>query len=140
MVGSPYVIDKMDRRDWKGVCAIIAEGIATGHTTFNASTPDWECWNAEHLTQCRLIARADEAILGWAALVSVSGRCVYSEFWTLQAGIFPENSASLALHRRHGFREVGTRERFGKMTFGELEGTWRDVVLLERRSDRAGID
>jgi L-amino acid N-acyltransferase YncA len=49
--------------------------------------------------------------------------------WTLQAGVFPENEASLALHRRRGFRVVGTRERSG-----QLDGVWRDVVLLERRS------
>jgi L-amino acid N-acyltransferase YncA len=48
--------------------------------------------------------------------------------WTLQAGVFPENEGSLALHRAHGFREVGTRERIG-----ELGGVWRDVVLLELR-------
>jgi len=48
--------------------------------------------------------------------------------WTLQAGIFPENHASLALHRSAGFRVVGTRERLGCM-----DGVWRDVVLLERR-------
>ena len=49
--------------------------------------------------------------------------------WTIQAGIFPENQASLALHRRCGFRTVGVRERLGK-----LGDRWRDVVLLERRS------
>jgi L-amino acid N-acyltransferase YncA len=48
--------------------------------------------------------------------------------WTLQAGIFPENRASIALHQAHGFREVGRRERIG-----QLKGVWRDVVLLERR-------
>ncbi len=50
-------------------------------------------------------------------------------FWTLHAGIFPENEASIALHRRCGFRIVGVRERLGR-----LAGVWRDVVLLERRS------
>jgi L-amino acid N-acyltransferase YncA len=54
--------------------------------------------------------------------------------WTLQAAIFPENIASLALHLRHGFREVGRRERVGKMTFGPRAGEWRDTLLLERRS------
>ncbi len=53
--------------------------------------------------------------------------------WTLQAGIFPENAASFALHARHGFREVGRRERLG-----ELAGRWRDVLLLERRSRVVG--
>jgi L-amino acid N-acyltransferase YncA len=48
--------------------------------------------------------------------------------WTLQAGIFPDNVASLELHRRLGFREVGVRERIGR-----LDGVWRDVVLLELR-------
>ena len=48
--------------------------------------------------------------------------------WTLQAGIFPENQASLRLHETAGFRIVGTRERIGR-----LAGRWRDVVLLERR-------
>jgi phosphinothricin acetyltransferase len=55
--------------------------------------------------------------------------------WMLQAGILPENEASLALHRRCGFREVGRRERIGR-----LKGEWRDVVLMERRSRQVGID
>ena len=54
--------------------------------------------------------------------------------WTLQASIFPENVASIELHRRCGFREVGRRERIGKGP-----GGWRDVLLLERRSRVAGI-
>ncbi len=49
--------------------------------------------------------------------------------WTIQSGIFPENTASLALHRAAGFREVGRRERIG-----QRNGAWRDVLLLERRS------
>jgi L-amino acid N-acyltransferase YncA len=53
--------------------------------------------------------------------------------WTLQAGIFPENAASLALHKSCGFREVGIRKRIG-----QLGALWRDVVLLERRSSRIG--
>ena len=53
--------------------------------------------------------------------------------WTLQAGIFPENAASIRLHEAHGFHVVGTREKLGLMTYGPLAGRWRDVVLLERR-------
>jgi L-amino acid N-acyltransferase YncA len=49
--------------------------------------------------------------------------------WTIQSGIFPENAASLALHRSVGFREVGLRERIGQQ-----HGRWRDVILIERRS------
>jgi phosphinothricin acetyltransferase len=55
--------------------------------------------------------------------------------WTLQAGIFPENDASLAIHRSCGFRVVGRRERLGR-----LAGEWRDVILLERRSASVGSD
>lgn len=58
--------------------------------------------------------------------------------WTLQAGVFPENTASLGLHEAVGFRTVGIRHRLGRMDHGPLAGQWRDVVLLERRSERAG--
>jgi L-amino acid N-acyltransferase YncA len=53
--------------------------------------------------------------------------------WTLQASIFPENEASLRLHARYGFREVGRRSKIGKM-----DGVWRDTILLERRSTNVG--
>ena len=105
-------------------------------------------------------------VLGWAALSPVSSRRVYAgvaevsvyvaaaargrgvgkallqslvqeseknRVWTLQAGIFPENVASLSLHKSCGFREVGVRRRVGRL--GE---TWRDVVLMERRSATVG--
>lgn len=52
-----------------------------------------------------------------------------NNIWTLQAGIFPENVASIKLHKKFGFREVGYREKLGK-----LNNKWRDVILLERRS------
>ena len=60
--------------------------------------------------------------------------------WTLQAGIFPENTASIALHKACGFRVVGVRKKVGKMEHGPLAGQWRDVVLFERRSKTTGID
>jgi L-amino acid N-acyltransferase YncA len=66
-----------------------------------------------------------------AALVEASER---EGIWTLQAGIFPENAASVALHKRFGFRIVGTRERIGQMG-----GRWRDTLLLERRSKIVGV-
>jgi len=58
--------------------------------------------------------------------------------WTVQSGVFPENAASLALHASAGFRVVGIRERVGRMTYGELAGRWRDVVMIERRSKVIG--
>lgn len=53
--------------------------------------------------------------------------------WTIQSSIFPENTASLALHDRAGFRRIGTRERIALMTYGPWGGQWRDTILVERR-------
>jgi L-amino acid N-acyltransferase YncA len=66
--------------------------------------------------------------VGRALLAAVIESARTGGLWTLQAGIFPDNVASLELHRRLGFREVGVRERIGR-----LDGAWRDVVLLELR-------
>jgi L-amino acid N-acyltransferase YncA len=157
----------MRAEDWGAVRAIYLEGIVTGNATFERSAPDWPDWDQGHLKCCRLVARLGSEIVGWTALSPVSRRPVYTgiaEFsiyvaerarrrgigsallqalvdasepegiWTLQSGIFPENAPSLELCRRFGFRTVGTRERIGCMN-----GRWRDVVLVERRSAIAGI-
>jgi len=58
--------------------------------------------------------------------------------WTVPSGIFPENTTSLRLHEREGFHIVGTRERVGRMSYGPMAGTWRDVILVERRSETTG--
>ena len=71
-----------------------------------------------------------------SALVKASEK---SGFWSLQAGMFPENAGSIALHGRCGFRQVGRRERIGKMDLGPMKGRWRDVLLLERRSTTVGV-
>jgi len=73
--------------------------------------------------------------VGRALLTALIQSSERAGIWTLQAGIFPENAPSLALHRACGFRDVGRRERIGKM-----HGVWRDVLLLERRSGSAGSD
>jgi len=78
--------------------------------------------------------------LGSALLASIIEASERKGYWTLQAGVFPENIASLKLHTRNGFRVVGNRERIGRMTFGDLKGKWRDVVLMERRSKVIGIE
>jgi phosphinothricin acetyltransferase len=59
--------------------------------------------------------------------------------WTLQGGIFSENKPSLNLFKKYGFRQVGLREKIGRMVYGDMRGSWRDVVLVERRSTLAGI-
>ncbi len=67
--------------------------------------------------------------VGSALLAELVARSERAGLWTLQAGIFPENKASIALHEKRGFRVVGRRERLG-----QLKGIWRDVILMERRS------
>jgi phosphinothricin acetyltransferase len=94
------------------------------------------------VAEVSLYVAADARGLGIGSLL-MSALVVRSEqqgIWTLQAGIFPENVASVRLHLKHGFREVGRRERMGRMQHGPHAGTWRDVLLLERRSAVIGID
>jgi L-amino acid N-acyltransferase YncA len=71
--------------------------------------------------------------IGRALLEELIRQSEKNGIWTLQAGVFPQNVASIRLHKRYGFREVGRRERIGK-----LGDEWRDTVLLERRSKIVG--
>ncbi|MGI8583500.1 MAG: GNAT family N-acetyltransferase [Chitinophagaceae bacterium] len=152
---------------WQAVKTIYEEGIRTGNATFEQSAPDWEEWNNSHLAHSRIVAIVDDEIVGCAALTQVSGRCVYAgvaevsvyvaekfwrqkignallhelikkseanNIWTLQAGIFRENKASIKIHEANGFRVVGFREKIGQMN-----GVWRDTILMERRSSVIGI-
>jgi len=157
------LIRALEERDWPAVQAIFEEGIATRVATFETVAPSWNDWDGAHLP-LRLVAEEDGEVVGWAALAPYSTRECYrgvaessvyvaahfrgrgvgralmerlvreseeAGYWTLQAGVFPENEESLALHERCGFRVVGVRERIGR-----LDGEWKDVVLLERRSER----
>jgi len=74
----------------------------------------------------------------WAAVRAIYVQGIETGLATFehQAGIFPDNPASLALHERFGFRRVGVRERIGR----DVTGRWRDVILLERRSSKAGAE
>ena len=76
--------------------------------------------------------------IGRALLQALVDSTEAAGIWTIQSGIFPENDASLALHRAVGFEVVGTRRRIGRMTYGPMAGAWRDVLFIERRSLRAG--
>jgi L-amino acid N-acyltransferase YncA len=78
-------------------------------------------------------ARARGRGVGKALLESLIRESEANGVWTLQAGIFPENIASIALHERFGFRKLGVRRRIGK-----LADVWRDVVVFERRSSKIG--
>ena len=73
--------------------------------------------------------------IGHALLESLVGESEKHGIWTLQAVVISENVATIALHKRCGFREVGRRERISK-----LNGAWRDTILLERRSREIGTD
>lgn len=152
---------------WPDVARIYAQGIATANATFETEVPSWEHWDSSHLPLHRFVALSEGTVSGWVAASPVSGRCVYAGViedsvyvaeevrgqgvgralmhrlvhsteaagvWTLQTGIFPENEASIRLHQSVGFRVVGCRERLGR-----LNGAWRDVLLLERRSQIVGV-
>ncbi|MBC06890.1 GNAT family N-acetyltransferase [Thalassospira sp.] len=60
--------------------------------------------------------------------------------WSLEAGIFPENEASIALHQSLGFETVGRKRGLGRMGYGPMAGLWRDVMLLQRRSQVVGVN
>jgi phosphinothricin acetyltransferase len=162
-------IGPMTPADWPDVERIYREGIATGNATLDAEPPDWDTWDRGHRSDCRFVARLDRRVVGWTALGPYSGRPVYAGVawesvyvseaargrgvgrallealipaseaagvWTLMAGVQAENEASLRLHRAAGFREIGVQRRVGR----DPNGRWRDVVLLERRSEVVGPD
>jgi len=159
------LIRDLEPLDWPEVARIFEDGIRSGNATFELEPPAWEAWDAAH-SQIRVVAELEGRVVGWAALSSKStrhcyrgvaessvyveeaaqgrgvGRALMDEViarseadgvWTLEAGIFPENKASLRLHLGCGFRLVGVRERLG-----EANGEFRDVLLLERRSEVIG--
>ncbi|MYW02585.1 GNAT family N-acetyltransferase [Streptomyces sp. SID3343] len=150
------------------VLAIYRLGIETGNATFESAAPAWPEFDAGRLPDHRFVARDGDGgpVLGWIAASASSTRAAYAGvvetsvyvrpdvhgrgvgrallaaqiasteaagIWTVRAGIFPENAASLALHAAAGFRTIGTQERVARH-----HGTWRDVVLLERRSAVVG--
>lgn len=160
-------IEQMTAGHWPAVREIYRQGIDTGMATFETEVPEWDEWDESHLPHSRLVAVEGREVLGWAALSPVSDRCAYggvaevsvyvaedargkrigtkllesltelseeNGIWTLQAGIFAGNEASIKVHERCGFRVVGRREKLG-----QLDGAWKDVMLLERRSRKIGI-
>jgi phosphinothricin acetyltransferase len=156
------MIAAMRPDDWPAVRAIYAEGIATGDATFETEVPSWEAWDAAHLRKHRLVARRGDEIVGWAAAVPVSGRCVYAGVAehsvyvaasargrgvgrrllealiasTEQAGIWTLQTGIFPENavsiRLH--QRCGFRIVGTRERIGHHQGRWRDVILLERRS------
>jgi phosphinothricin acetyltransferase len=161
-------IEPMLKEDWPDVSSIFLEGIATGVATFETLPPNWEAWDREHLPFCRLVARHEGAIAGWAALSRRSRRTAYSGVAELSIYV-----AAFARAKRVGSvlidAAIRESERFGIWTLqgsimadniaslkmvesagfrqvghrekiGKQGGKWRDTVLVERRSKTVGVD
>lgn len=161
-MGDEVILRPVSDADWDEVLRIYGHGIETRNATFEAVLPELVEFQTRWIPGRFWVAEVAGVVAGWAALLPGSGRHWYhgvaedavyvapamagrgigrllidqvikeskaAGVWTLQAHIFPENAASLALHYGAGFRLVGRRERFG-----EMDGVWRDVLLLERRA------
>lgn len=161
------IIRQFHPNDWQDVAIIYAQGLQTGHATFETEVPAYETWIAKFLPHQLWVANWNEKVVGWAGLQPVSTRKAYegvveitvyihrdffskgigsalmdclilesekSGIWTLYSSVFEENIASIRLHRKHGFREIGYREKIAR-----LHGTWRNTILFERRSKIIGI-
>ena len=163
-----YEIRVMQDSDSRRVLDIFQQGINGGNATFDSQVPTWEVWDINHLKFCRFVIEDEGgSVVGWCALKPVSNRdcfsgvaevsiyiddlhqkkglgsvmlqklildCEEHNIWMLQSSIFPENAASVSLHQKHGFRIVGRREKIGRMN-----GVWRDIILMERRSRLVGL-
>ena len=160
-----FEIREMQSEDAERVLEIFRQGIEGGNATFDKDVPSWETWDNKYFKVCRLVLVNENGVVqGWAAIQPISARECYkgvaevsiylsnevqgkglgkimlqklildseeNGFWMLQSGIFPENIASIKLHEQFGFRKVGFREKIA-----EMNGVWRDVVLMERRSNK----
>ncbi len=152
----------MRTADWPAVRSIYAEGIATGHVTFETEPPEWEDWDAGHSTELRLVAVEAGQVVGWAAASGVSERCCYGG--VVEHSVYVSQGcrgrgigalllqALVSLSERQGnwtmqtgiFPEnvasVGLHEACGfrlvgsRERLGQLHGVWRDVLLFEFRS------
>ena len=160
-------IDVMQSGDWPSVRTIYLEGIATRNATFEADAPEWEDWDKRHLKNCRLVARAEGRVVGWAALSPVSARKVYAG--VAEVSIYVAESArgqgvgrtllatlidaseNAGIWTLQGgifpenepsillHKSFGFRIVGRRERIGKMDSVWRDVVLMERRSRVAGI-
>ncbi|MBC1229929.1 N-acetyltransferase [Listeria booriae] len=157
-----WEIRNFEKNNYSDVARIYQDGIDSRNATFQKEVPTLEAWDAKYLDACRFVVVEDGTVIGWSALLPFSGMPSYrgvaelsiyidpsaagkgigsalmghtitesekAGFWTLQSLIFPENKASIALHKKFGFKTLCVHEKLG-----EMEGVFRDVALLERRS------
>jgi phosphinothricin acetyltransferase len=157
-------IEPMRPDDWPAVGRILAEGIATGDSTFETATPSWDDWDADHLPEMRLVAREDGEVVGWAATSRVSVRDVYrgvvecSVYVAREArgqgvgeallpalleaaavaGVWTVEAIVFVENEASArmVRDAGFRLVGRRERLGEVNGRWRDVLLFEwRRPD-----
>lgn len=159
-----YELREMLPNDEAKVLEILQQGIDGGISTFETTVPNAEAWNMEFFNDCRWVLENENSeVVGWCALrplgkkecfKGVAEVAIYFDnayqgkglgsvllkkmildsedhgFWTLQVNVFPENETSIKFHQKKGFRIVGVRKKIGK-----LNSEWKDLVLLERRSE-----
>lgn len=164
---SVTTIDSMTSADWPAVREIYEAGIATGDATYQTEVPQWDAWDAAHLTSCRLVIRDENrTVLGWAALSPVSARRVYAGVAEVSVYVAAESrgrgvglqllralvdaserdgrwtlQASIFPENRASLRlheRCGFRIVGRRERLGCVHGRWRDVLLLERRSATVG--
>lgn len=162
-----YEIREMNYEDGTAVLDIFQQSINRGTATFESDVPNWENWNRNYFQHVRwVIENEKNDVIGWAALRPASKQPYFSGvavvsiyinneyqgrglgtvllrklildsekhgFWTLESAFFPENRAYLTILTKLGFREVGIRKQIAR-----LNGIWRDLILVERRSRVTG--
>jgi phosphinothricin acetyltransferase len=164
-----FTIENMKESDWIGVSEVYLDGINTGIATFQNSIPTFQEWDNSHVKSCRLVAKSNEKVLGFAALSPVSSRCVYSGVAEVSiyiganhrgAGIgyalldhlikLSEENNYWTLQSgiiKENISSIELHKKCGFRVLGIREkpakmdtGIWHDVVLMERRSKLVGID
>ncbi|MEL7271270.1 MAG: N-acetyltransferase family protein [Bacteroidota bacterium] len=160
-------IENMLSSDWSIVAQIYEEGIQTGIATFETQAPSYEDWDKAHETSCRLVAKKENTIMGWAAISQVSSRCVYggvgevsiyigqayrgqSVGLMLLKALIQESEATGYWTLQSGIfpenkASIKLHERAGFRFLGKREriakinGVWKDNLLFEKRSTRIGV-